>query len=80
MNGFLPINKQDMLDRGWDYVDFVYITGDSYVDHPSFGASIITRVQKGKRQKCRHNYGGICSTDDRNGHNVECGQASGADS
>lgn len=48
MNGFLPINKQDMLDRGWDYVDFVYITGDSYVDHPSFGASIITRVLESK--------------------------------
>ena len=51
MNGFLPINKQDMLDRGWDYVDFVYITGDSYVDHPSFGASIITRVLESKGYK-----------------------------
>ncbi len=44
MNEFLPINKQDMDERGWDSVDFVYITGDSYVDHPSFGAAIITRV------------------------------------
>ncbi len=44
MNDFLPISKKDMLDRGWDGVDFVYITGDSYVDHPSFGAAIITRV------------------------------------
>lgn len=42
--GFLPINKQDMIDRGWDEVDFVYISGDAYVDHPSFGHAIITRV------------------------------------
>ncbi|MDE6470651.1 MAG: YgiQ family radical SAM protein [Eubacterium sp.] len=48
MNDFLPINKKDMLDRGWDEVDFVYITGDSYVDHPSFGAAIITRVLESK--------------------------------
>ncbi len=43
-NSFLPISKQDMLSRGWDGVDFVYVSGDAYVDHPSFGASIITRV------------------------------------
>ena len=42
--GFLPICKKDMIDRGWDYVDFVYISGDAYVDHPSFGHAIITRV------------------------------------
>lgn len=48
MNTFLPINKKDMLQRGWDEVDFVYITGDAYVDHPSFGASIITRVLEAK--------------------------------
>ena len=47
-NGFLPITKKDMLQRGWDEVDFVYITGDAYVDHPSFGASIITRVLEAK--------------------------------
>lgn len=45
---FLPINKKEMLDRGWNEVDFVYVTGDSYVDHPSFGASIITRVLESK--------------------------------
>ncbi len=44
MNNFLPVNKKDMLQRGWDGVDFVYISGDAYVDHPSFGAAIITRV------------------------------------
>lgn len=48
MNTFLPVNKKDMLQRGWDEVDFVYITGDAYVDHPSFGASIITRVLEAK--------------------------------
>lgn len=41
---FLPISKQDMLSRNWDEVDFIYVSGDAYVDHPSFGASIITRV------------------------------------
>lgn len=41
---FLPISKQDMIDRSWDEVDFVYVSGDAYVDHPSFGSAIITRV------------------------------------
>ena len=41
---FLPITKEDMIARNWDEVDFVYVSGDAYVDHPSFGASIITRV------------------------------------
>ncbi len=41
---FLPINKQEMLDRGWECCDFVYIIGDAYVDHPSFGHAIISRV------------------------------------
>lgn len=43
-NMFLPITKNECLARGWDEVDFVYVNGDAYVDHPSFGASIITRV------------------------------------
>lgn len=42
--GFLPLCKQDMKDRGWDRVDFVYVSGDAYVDHPSFGHAIITRI------------------------------------
>ncbi len=41
---FLPINKQDMQKRGWDELDFLYIVGDAYVDHPSFGHAIISRV------------------------------------
>ena len=44
MNGFLPINNKDMRERGWDAPDFVYVTGDAYVDHPSFGTAIISRV------------------------------------
>ena len=41
---FLPTTPADVLARNWSDVDFVYVTGDAYVDHPSFGASIITRV------------------------------------
>ena len=41
---FLPINAEDIKDRNWSEVDFVYVTGDAYVDHPSFGVSIISRV------------------------------------
>ena len=44
MRDFLPICRKDMKKRGWDEVDFVYVCGDAYVDHPSFGAAIITRV------------------------------------
>ena len=40
---FLPISKKDMKERGWDQVDFVLVTGDAYVDHPSFGTAIISR-------------------------------------
>lgn len=41
---FLPITKAEAAARGWDQLDFVYIIGDAYVDHPSFGAAIISRV------------------------------------
>ncbi|MBE5969510.1 MAG: YgiQ family radical SAM protein [Lachnospiraceae bacterium] len=41
---FLPISKEDLKMRNWDYVDFVYVIGDAYVDHPSFGHAIISRV------------------------------------
>ena len=44
MNEFLPVNRKDMEERGWDRADFVYVCGDAYVDHPSFGAAIISRV------------------------------------
>ena len=42
--GFLPVSKQDMESRGWQQCDFVYVIGDAYVDHPSFGHAIISRV------------------------------------
>ena len=41
---FLPISKKDMKARGWEQCDFVYVIGDAYVDHPSFGHAIISRV------------------------------------
>ena len=41
---FMPISKQDMKDRGIGQLDFVYIIGDAYVDHPSFGVAIISRL------------------------------------
>lgn len=44
MNDFLPVSQQDMEERGITQLDFVLLTGDSYVDHPSFGISIISRV------------------------------------
>ncbi len=45
---FLPISRNDMEYRGWDAPDFVYVSGDAYVDHPSFGAAIISRVLEDK--------------------------------
>ena len=41
---FLPVCRKDMIERGIDRLDFVYISGDAYVDHPSFGHAVITRV------------------------------------
>ncbi len=41
---FLPICKEDMQKRGWEQLDFIIITGDAYVDHPSFGTAVISRV------------------------------------
>lgn len=42
--GFLPVSAQDLKDRGIEQLDFVYVIGDAYVDHPSFGPAIISRV------------------------------------
>ena len=56
---FLPVTKQEMLDRGWTQCDFVYVCGDAYVDHPSFGHAIISRILE------RHGYNvGIISQPD----------------
>lgn len=41
---FLPVSKEEMLERGWYYYDFLVITGDAYVDHPSFGTAVISRL------------------------------------
>lgn len=41
---FLPVNKEDMKDRGWEQVDFILVSGDAYVDHPSFGTALIGRL------------------------------------
>ena len=43
-SGFLPIHFADMKARGWDQPDYVVVTGDAYVDHPSFGPAIISRI------------------------------------
>ena len=43
--GFLPVNREDMLERGWTQPNFVYVMGDAYVDHSSFGPAIISRVK-----------------------------------
>lgn len=40
----LPLSRTEMNDRGWDELDFLFITGDAYVDHPSFGAALLTRL------------------------------------
>ena len=41
---FLPVSRQDMLDRDWYWYDYLVVTGDAYVDHPSFGSAVISRV------------------------------------
>ncbi|MBO4352887.1 MAG: YgiQ family radical SAM protein, partial [Eggerthellaceae bacterium] len=41
---FLPMDRREMRERGWDAVDFAYVIGDAYVDHPSFGCAIIARL------------------------------------
>ena len=48
---FLPTSRAEMLERGWEQCDFVYICGDAYVDHPSFGIAIITRLLEAKGYK-----------------------------
>ncbi|MHB1453105.1 MAG: YgiQ family radical SAM protein [Saccharofermentanales bacterium] len=51
----LPINRSEMEQRGWDELDFLFITGDAYVDHPSFGAAILTRILESRGYKV-----GVC--------------------
>ena len=56
---FLPVSRADMDARGWDQCDFVYVCGDAYVDHPSFGMSIISRTLEAHGYKV----GIICQPD-----------------
>ena len=51
MNGFLPISIKEINERGWDRADFVYVIGDAYVDHSSFGPAIISRVLESRGYK-----------------------------
>lgn len=59
MNSFLPVTRAEMDQRGWDACDFVYVNGDAYVDHPSFGAAIISRMLEANGYKV----GMICQPD-----------------
>lgn len=49
---FLPTTREEMLEQGYEQVDFVYVSGDAYVDHPSFGHAIITRVLQAYGYSC----------------------------
>lgn len=48
---FLPVTPEEMKARGWEQPDFIYVCGDAYVDHPSFGAAIITRLLESRGYK-----------------------------
>lgn len=48
---FLPVSRADLVKRGWDQLDFILISGDAYVDHPSFGVAIIGRLLESKGYK-----------------------------
>lgn len=51
MTNFLPVNKEDMKERGWEQLDFILVSGDAYVDHPSFGTAVIGRVLESRGYK-----------------------------
>ena len=60
MTEFLPMNRKEMEDRRWDRPDFVYVCGDAYVDHPSFGAAARAihspmTVKRSVRRRCGSN-------------------------
>lgn len=67
MRDFLPLTKEDMNKRGWSEVDFVYVSGDGYVDHPSFGTAIITRLL----ESMGFRVGLICQPDWKNQKSIE---------
>ena len=51
IHDYLPVCREDMDRRGWDACDFVYVSGDAYVDHPSFGPAIISRLLEARGYK-----------------------------
>lgn len=51
MKQFLPISAQEIAERGWEQLDFLFISGDAYVDHPSFGPAVICRVLEAQGYK-----------------------------
>lgn len=51
MKQFLPITREEIIERGWDELDFLFISGDAYVDHPSFGPAVICRVLESQGYK-----------------------------
>ncbi|MEG1726296.1 MAG: YgiQ family radical SAM protein [Acidaminococcaceae bacterium] len=51
MSEFLPITQEDIQERGWEQVDFLFVSGDAYVDHPSFGPAVICRVLEAQGYK-----------------------------
>ncbi len=63
--GFLPVNREDMLEKGITQPDFVYLCGDAYVDHPSFGSAIISRILEA------HGYT-VCMLCQPDWHQPEC--------
>ncbi len=63
--GFLPVNREDMLEKGITRPDFVYLCGDAYVDHPSFGSAIISRILEA------HGYT-VCMLCQPDWHQPEC--------
>lgn len=60
-NNFLPVSRDDMISLGWQYYDFLFITGDAYVDHPSFGVAILSRMLEAQGYRIC-----ICPQPDRN--------------
>ena len=45
---FLPVSREEMLQRDWYYYDFLVVTADAYIDHPSFGTTLIARMLEGE--------------------------------
>jgi len=64
---FLPVSRDDLQRRGWDYLDFIFVSGDAYVDHPSFGSALLTRLLESRGYRV----GLICQPDWRDPENFK---------